>query len=282
MIMAQSLPALTQGHHLFQIWPICNAVGLAQTPVPSGDDPVLGRFLSPDTWDPTLPGVGTNRYAYAGNDPVNKSDPGGYDYQDEHNGGTSLLDSARGDYSNNGGVGGDADQNSGNEGGEGNGNNGGKPVQVAASRAGGSMPPGHFLPLTDRMLRAGVVTGKQGRELSDMFNQDEQDSEEEKKKSPPANNGIAPPHGGPDHDQAIEDRIREVESSGATDIRKNQVQTDSEGNRAGDNRPDLGYTDSDGIRHNEEFGYNQDRLDRQRDRIRGNDPCCAVDTTRLK
>jgi uncharacterized protein RhaS with RHS repeats len=41
-------------------------------------DPVLGRFLSPDTFDPLLPGVGTNRYAYAQNDPVNKSDPGGH------------------------------------------------------------------------------------------------------------------------------------------------------------------------------------------------------------
>jgi RHS repeat-associated protein len=41
-------------------------------------DPNLGRFLSPDTWDPMLPGVDFNRYAYAGNDPVNGSDPGGH------------------------------------------------------------------------------------------------------------------------------------------------------------------------------------------------------------
>ncbi len=41
-------------------------------------DPVIGRFISPDDWDPTLPGVGTNRYAYAGNDPVNKSDANGH------------------------------------------------------------------------------------------------------------------------------------------------------------------------------------------------------------
>jgi RHS repeat-associated protein len=41
-------------------------------------DPEIGQFLSPDTWDPTQPGVGTNRYAYAGNDPVNKSDPNGH------------------------------------------------------------------------------------------------------------------------------------------------------------------------------------------------------------
>jgi hypothetical protein len=36
------------------------------------------RFIQPDTWDPTVEGVGTNRYAYAGNDPVNRSDPNGH------------------------------------------------------------------------------------------------------------------------------------------------------------------------------------------------------------
>ena len=41
-------------------------------------DPVLARFVTPDDWDPLLLGVGTNRYAYAGNDPVNKSDPNGH------------------------------------------------------------------------------------------------------------------------------------------------------------------------------------------------------------
>jgi RHS repeat-associated protein len=38
----------------------------------------LGRFLSPDTWDPMQAGVDINRYAYAGNDPINMSDPGGH------------------------------------------------------------------------------------------------------------------------------------------------------------------------------------------------------------
>ena len=46
-------------------------------------DPALGRFISPDDWDPTLAGVGTNRYAYAGNDPVNKSNRNGHFVSDE-------------------------------------------------------------------------------------------------------------------------------------------------------------------------------------------------------
>ena len=40
-------------------------------------DPKLGLFIQPDWWEVTQAGVGTNRFAYAGNDPVNLSDPGG-------------------------------------------------------------------------------------------------------------------------------------------------------------------------------------------------------------
>jgi|GEM_PF-2128960 len=40
-------------------------------------DPELGIFIQPDWWEVTRPGVGTNRYAYSANDPVNASDPGG-------------------------------------------------------------------------------------------------------------------------------------------------------------------------------------------------------------
>ncbi len=49
-------------------------------------DPNLGRFLSPDTYDPTVSGVGINRYAYAGNDPINMSDASGHSYEDSHQG----------------------------------------------------------------------------------------------------------------------------------------------------------------------------------------------------
>lgn len=35
-------------------------------------------FIQADTLDPTGPGVGTNRYAYSNNDPINRLDPNGY------------------------------------------------------------------------------------------------------------------------------------------------------------------------------------------------------------
>ena len=44
-------------------------------------DQKLGRFISPDTWDPWLQGVDINRYAYAGNDPVNASDGNGHAWE---------------------------------------------------------------------------------------------------------------------------------------------------------------------------------------------------------
>ena len=40
-------------------------------------DPELGRFIQPDWFEVTAAGVGTNRYAYSFNDPVNSMDPGG-------------------------------------------------------------------------------------------------------------------------------------------------------------------------------------------------------------
>jgi RHS repeat-associated protein len=50
-------------------------------------DPRLGLFTSPDWLDPPMPGVGTNRYSYSFNDPVNLSDPSGNNiFQDAWNG----------------------------------------------------------------------------------------------------------------------------------------------------------------------------------------------------
>ncbi|MCF2904996.1 RHS repeat-associated core domain-containing protein [Octadecabacter sp. CECT 8868] len=43
-------------------------------------DPELGLFLQPDWFEVSQAGVGTSRYAYSGNDPVNQLDPGGNIY----------------------------------------------------------------------------------------------------------------------------------------------------------------------------------------------------------
>ena len=40
-------------------------------------DPRLAMFIQPDWFEVTKAGVGTNRYAYSFNDPVNRHDPGG-------------------------------------------------------------------------------------------------------------------------------------------------------------------------------------------------------------
>lgn len=46
-------------------------------------DPELGLFLQPDWFEVTKPGVGTNRYAYSFNDPVNLRDPLGNEVIDD-------------------------------------------------------------------------------------------------------------------------------------------------------------------------------------------------------
>jgi RHS repeat-associated protein len=43
-------------------------------------DPALRLFLQPDWFEVTKAGVGTNRFSYSFNDPVNKFDPGGNDW----------------------------------------------------------------------------------------------------------------------------------------------------------------------------------------------------------
>jgi len=54
------------------------AYGLHMRQHSARSDVQTARFISPDDWDPTKAGVGTNRYAYAQNDPVNKSDQNGH------------------------------------------------------------------------------------------------------------------------------------------------------------------------------------------------------------
>ena len=53
-------------------------------------DPKLAMFIQPDWFEVAKAGVGTNRYAYSHNDPVNKMDPGGNSFWSDL--GQSLRD----------------------------------------------------------------------------------------------------------------------------------------------------------------------------------------------
>ncbi|MDQ0473500.1 RHS repeat-associated core domain-containing protein [Labrys wisconsinensis] len=65
-------------------------------------DPRIARFVSPDWWDPTQGTVGTDRYGYAANDPVNVADPSGHTTDDP---GKVVGDtSGQSDDPNNGGA----------------------------------------------------------------------------------------------------------------------------------------------------------------------------------
>jgi RHS repeat-associated protein len=90
-------------------------------------------------------------------------------------------------------------------------------------------------------------------------------------RSPPPNGGNAPQHGGDDHDDEIQKAIDRARADGATNIRKNQVQTDINGNRAGNNRPDLQY-DLRGQHYNVEFDNVPARGEQHGITIRANDP----------
>ena len=51
--------------------------------------------------------------------------------------------------------------------------------------------------------------------------------------APQANEGDSPPHGGPQHNKAIDDHVQKVKDEGADNIRKNQQQVDKDGNVVG-------------------------------------------------
>lgn len=97
-----------------------------------------------------------------------------------------------------------------------------------------------------------------------------------------ANEGDAPKHGSTNHNDALDNRVKELETTdGITNIRKNQQQVDKNGNKVGNNRPDIQYDKEDG-HHNEEYDHKKSNSDKHANTIKRNDPNAHVHTTILK
>ena len=90
--------------------------------------------------------------------------------------------------------------------------------------------------------------------------------------APEANNGDGPKHGGDDHNDAVDNDIKDMRDKGYTDIRKNQTQVNANGQKVGNNRPDAQGTRPDGTREYREQDNNKKNSERHGDQIRNNDP----------
>ena len=90
------------------------------------------------------------------------------------------------------------------------------------------------------------------------------------KKGPKGNDGVGKKHGNSDHNKAIDDAIEKLPKE-AKDVRKNQVQVDINGNKVGNNRPDIQYN-KDGKHYNVEIDRNIRNNKRHQTKIKENDP----------
>ena len=90
------------------------------------------------------------------------------------------------------------------------------------------------------------------------------------KEGPKPNGGKGGKHGNPDHNKAIDDAIKALPKK-AKNIRKNQAQVDINGNKVGNNRPDIQY-DLNGKHYNIEIDRNLKNSQRHETVIMKNDP----------
>jgi len=99
---------------------------------------------------------------------------------------------------------------------------------------------------------------------------------------PNANEGNGTIGTNPNQAAALQRDIEQARSEGATDIRVNQEQVNAQGERVGQNRPDLQYTDSNGIRHYVEYDQDPSSGAAHAQRITANDPAGVVETKTVK
>jgi RHS repeat-associated protein len=87
-----------------------------------------------------------------------------------------------------------------------------------------------------------------------------------------ANGGNASKHGGTGHNKSIDDEIARLQKDpNVINIRKNQQQVDSNGNKVGNNRPDIQY-DKGGVHHNIEYDTTKAGSTKHQNQIGKNDP----------
>ena len=93
------------------------------------------------------------------------------------------------------------------------------------------------------------------------------------------NNGVGPNHGADDHNDAIDAEAQRMRDENYDNVRKNQQQTDRDGNNVSGGRPDLSGNPSDGAdRENHEWGRDQRRLDGQAAQRTAADPNSTTQT----
>lgn len=91
--------------------------------------------------------------------------------------------------------------------------------------------------------------------------------------APKPNEGGGKPHGSPEHDARINQEAERMKQEGYSDIRKNQTQVDADGNRVGNNRPDLqGTNPNTGQREHVEVDRDPARAAQHERDIMRNDP----------
>ena len=87
-----------------------------------------------------------------------------------------------------------------------------------------------------------------------------------------ANGGNAPKHGSNNHNKRIDDQIQKLKQDpDIRNIRKNQQQVDANGNKVGNNRPDIQYDKHD-IHHNIEYDTSKRGSLKHQNQIPVNDP----------
>jgi hypothetical protein len=103
----------------------------------------------------------------------------------------------------------------------------------------------------------------------------------DKPSAPPGNGGTTEtPHGSPEHDAKVNEEVQKMQDKNYGDIRKNQAQVDAQGNKVENNRPDVQGTNPEtGQREHVEVDRDPNRgLQHEQDILR-NDP--AGKCTRL-